>query len=314
MNVVSLFSGIGGIDLGFQQAGFQLVWANEIDSAACKTYRTNFPNSFLFEGDIRKTDASSIPDCDVLVAGFPCQPFSTAGFQKGFRDPRGNLFFEIVRIINKKQPKIVFLENVENIVDHDNQKTFLRIFTELSECGYDIKYRVLQPFDYAGIPQRRKRIFIVAFRSLELCDNFSFPKECEEKKGISDLIDFSEKQKERYYYDSTYENFNELVSKVKKGKIYSIKNDGTVYCSGYICPTLIAGMGKFPERIPVIMDDFGIRRLTVRECLRFQGFPDTFQMSREISIEEAYKQIGNSVCVPVVRRIAEEIMKILNEG
>ena len=311
MNVVSLFSGIGGIDLAFQQAGFHIAWANEKDSAACKTYRTNFPDSILVEDDIRQIDATTIPECDVLIAGFPCQPFSTAGFQKGFRDPRGNLFFEIVRVISEKHPKIVFLENVENIIEHDNQKTFLRIFSELAECGYDVKYRVLQPYEFAGIPQRRKRIFIIAFSSLDLCDRFSFPAKCEKKTIISDLIDSSQKQKSFYYYDASYENYNELLAKVKKGKIYAIKNDGTVYCSGNICPTLIAGMGKFPERIPVVMDNYGIRKLTIRECLRFQGFPDTYQMAKAISIEEAYKQIGNSVCVPVVKRIADVIMKVL---
>jgi len=309
--VVSLFSGIGGIDLAFQQAGFDIVWSNEKDTAACKTYRCNFESTKLVEGDIRNIDAAVIPTFDVLVAGFPCQSFSTAGFQKGFRDPRGNLFFEIIRIIKVHQPKVVFLENVENIIEHDDQKTFLRIFNELAECGYDVKYKTLQPYEYAGIPQRRKRIFIVAFRSLELCDRFSFPEECQDKKSIFDIIDVSQKQHKVYYYDSSYGNYDNLISSVRKGKIYSIRNDGSVYCSGKICPTLIAGMGKFPERIPVIMDDYGIRKLTVRECLRFQGFPDIYIISRDVTIEDAYKQIGNAVCVPVVRRIAAEIMKIL---
>ena len=306
-----MFSGIGGIDLGFQQAGFEIVWANEKDSAACKTYRKNFPLSNLIEGDIRNITSLNIPHFDILTAGFPCQSFSTAGFQKGFRDPRGNLFFEIIRIIKKYRPKVVFLENVENIIEHDDQKTFLRIFNELAECGYDVKYKTLQPYEYAGIPQRRKRIFIIAFSSLELCDRFSFPDECENKKSIFDIIDASKKQHKIYYYDDTYTNYENLVSSVKKGKIYSIRNDGTVYCSGKICPTLIAGMGKFPERVPVIMDDYGIRKLTVRECLRFQGFPDDYHLSRDISLEDAYKQLGNAVCVPIVQRIATEIMRIL---
>lgn len=155
MRVISLFAGIGGICLGFKQAGFDIVWANERDAAACKTYRYNFGDSYLVEGDIRKVSAESLPDFDVLTAGFPCQSFSRAGFQKGFRDPRGNLFFEIIRIVNEKQPRIIFLENVENIIEHNNQKTFLTIFNHLSECGYIVKYRILQPYDYAGIPQRR---------------------------------------------------------------------------------------------------------------------------------------------------------------
>ena len=311
LKVASLFSGIGGIDLAFQQAGFDIVWSNEKDVAACRKYRYNFPSTNLVEGDIRNIDANTIPSFDVLVAGFPCQSFSTAGFQKGFKDPRGNLFFEIIRVVKSHQPKIIFLENVENIIEHDGQRTFLRIFNELAECGYDVKYKTLQPYEYAGVPQRRKRIFIVAFKSLDLCDKFSFPQECADKKSIYDIIDFTERQHHIYYYDNTYNNYANLASVVKRGRIYSIRNDGSVYCSGEICPTLIAGMGKFSERIPVVLDDYGIRKLTVRECLRFQGFPETYNISRDVSIEDAYKQIGNAVCVPVVQMIATEIMKTL---
>lgn len=309
--VVDLFAGIGGICLGFKQAGFDIVWANERDAAACKTYRYNFGGTYLVEGDIRNISVESIPDFDVLTAGFPCQSFSTAGFRKGFRDPRGNLFFEIIRIVNKKQPRFIFLENVENIIEHDNQKTFLTIFNSLSECGYVVKYRTMQPYDYAGIPQRRKRVFIVAFRDLDDCDAFSFPDEIEDKQNIENIIDFSTKQHPIYYYKNEHPSYAELAQKAKPGKIYSLRNDGSVYCSGTLCPTLIAGMGKFPDRIPVVRDSYGIRRLTIRECLRFQGFPEDFNISQENSIEDAYKQVGNSVCVPVVNRIATEIAKVI---
>lgn len=311
MRVASLFAGIGGICLGFKQAGFDIVWANERDAAACKTYRFNFGNSYLQEGDIRNIQAKNIPDFDALTAGFPCQSFSTAGFKKGFRDPRGNLFFEIIRIVEEKRPRIILLENVENIVEHNNQKTFLTIFNSLSECGYDVKYRTLQPFDYAGIPQRRKRVFIVAFRDIDDCDDFSFPEGIKERQKIDKIIDFSQKQHASYYYENNHPSYPELELKAKIGKIYSLKNDGSVYCSGTLCPTLIAGMGKFPDRIPIVKDNYGIRRLTIRECLRFQGFPEDFNISRDNTIEDAYKQIGNSVCVPIVNRIAIEIAKVL---
>ena len=125
MRVASLFSGIGGIDLGFQQAGFDIVWANEFDKDAARTYRKNLGGEHLVEKDIRAVDVTSIPDFDVLVAGFPCQPFSSAGKQKGFQDPRGNLFFEIARVVEAKRPSVVFLENVSNLVQHDDGKTFL---------------------------------------------------------------------------------------------------------------------------------------------------------------------------------------------
>lgn len=213
--------------------------------------------------------------------------------------------------MEEKHPRIILLENVENIIEHDNQKTFLTIFNSLSECGYDVKYKTLQPNDYAGIPQRRKRVFIIAFRDMYDCDLFSFPEKIVEKQTLDRFIDFSQKQHTTYYYEKNHPSYPELECKTKTGKIYSIKNDGSVYCSGTLCPTLIAGMGKFPDRIPVVKDLYGIRRLTVRECLRFQGFPEEFNISHDNTIEDAYKQIGNSVCVPIVNKLAIEIAKVL---
>ena len=141
--VCSLFSGIGGIDLGFKQGGFDIVWANEFDSAACRTYRHNFGDVYLVEADVRNVSATDIPDFDVLTAGFPCQPFSIAGRQKGFEDKRGNLFFEITRIVDAKRPKIIFLENVPNLMEHDEGRTFLVIFNSLAQFGYSVYYKVM---------------------------------------------------------------------------------------------------------------------------------------------------------------------------
>ena len=163
MRVASMFSGIGGIDLAFQQAGFDVVWANEFDKDAAKTYRHNLGGEHLVESDIRSIDPMNIPDFDVLVAGFPCQPFSKMGFQKGFKDPRGNLFFEIARIVQNKLPRAIFLENVANLLEHDNGKTFLTIYNALVPFGYKFKYQVMDAMEYGNIPQQRTRIFIVAF-------------------------------------------------------------------------------------------------------------------------------------------------------
>ncbi len=170
-----MFSGIGGIDLGFEQAGFEIAWANDIDAEACKTYRHNFPNTYLIEGDVRDIDPRTLPDIDVLVAGFPCQPFSIMGYRRGFKDPRGNLFFEISRFIDIKRPKVVFLENVRNLMEHDDGKTFLVIYNTLAQFGYSVKYKVINATD-VNIPQNRTRIFIVAFLNIEDCDQFVFPK------------------------------------------------------------------------------------------------------------------------------------------
>ena len=163
MKVCSLFSGIGDIDLGFQQAGFDIVWANEFDKDAATTYRHNFGGEHLVECYIRNVNTSDIPDFDVLVAGFPCQPFSIAGKQKGFSDPRGDLFFQIARVAEAKKPQVIFLENVANLLEHDDGKSFLTIYNALVPYGYAFKYQVMDSFEYGNVPQHRSRIFIVAF-------------------------------------------------------------------------------------------------------------------------------------------------------
>ena len=155
--------------MAFQQAGFEIVWANEFDRDAAKTYRHNFGVDHLVERDIKSVRTEDIPDFDVLVAGFPCQPFSIAGKQKGFYDPRGNLFFEIARIVKDKRPPIIFLENVANLLQHDDGKTFLTIYNALVPFGYTFKYRVMDAIDYGNVPQHRTRIFIVAFLDYEKC-------------------------------------------------------------------------------------------------------------------------------------------------
>ena len=196
--VCGLFAGIGGIDLAFQQAGFEVVWANEFDKDACKTYKHNFPYTILSESDIREVDADDIPDFDVLVAGFPCQSFSICGNKKGFADERGNLFFEIMRIADVKKPKIIFLENVANLTEHDNGKTFNRIHNELSERDYYIRYVIADACNY-GIPQHRTRTYIVAFNDYEICNCFCFPEERPLHKHIFDIIDRSVKADYKFY-------------------------------------------------------------------------------------------------------------------
>ena len=260
MKVGSLFSGIGGIDLGFEQAGFELMWANEIDSAACKTYQYNFPNTHLIEGDVRDIDPCTLPDIDVLTAGFPCQPFSIMGYRRGFKDPRGNLFFEISRFINIKRPRVVFLENVRNLMEHDNGKTFLVIYNTLAQFGYSVKYKVINATD-VNIPQNRARIFIVAFLNIDDCDHFSFPEMMPLEAKINDVIDRSVKHDDVYYYGSSSRYFKELNTKiVDKTGIYRIDDSSVATRKWEICPALKANMGTYPDRVPIIRDDFGISK------------------------------------------------------
>ena len=312
-SVCSLFSGIGGIDLGFIQAGFDIVWANEMDAAACRTYRHNFPNTNLIEGDIKRIATSDIPDCDVLTAGFPCQPFSIAGLQKGFKDRYGNLFFEITRIIDAKRPKVVFLENVPNLMEHDDGKTFLVIFNGLAQFGYTVYYRVLASNDYGNLPQIRKRIYIVAIREDISNRLYQYPEPIELTLKSSDIINRSVKQHDIYYYTEG-KMYDRLAAHMKDRKaIYRITDTEVRWTKNQMCPTLTANMGTHKDRVHVVWDDYGIRKMTLRECLDFQGFPKEFYFPNTITIDDAYKQIGNTVSVPVIARLATKIKEMLME-
>ena len=310
MKVCSLFSGIGGIDLGFQQAGFDVVWANEFDKDAATTYRANFGNAYLVQKDIKTISASELPDFGVLVAGFPCQPFSIAGRQKGFDDPRGNLFFEIARIVEAKRPQVIFLENVSNLLQHDDGKTFLTIYNALVPFGYAFKYRVMDAFEYGNVPQHRKRIFIVAFLDYEKCDKFEFPDKIKPVVQLNDILVRNVKHDNSYYYNESsvyYADLKRIVT--DKKSLYKIYDSGVSRKAHYVCPTLTANMGTYPDRVPIILDDYGIRKITPYECLALQGFPKDYRFPK-IPMASAYKQCGNSVVVPVIRRIAENIIKV----
>ncbi len=308
-----MFSGIGGIDLGFKQAGFDIVWANEFDKNAAITYRYNFGTDILVEKDIRKVDVKEIPDFDVLVAGFPCQPFSIAGRQKGFNDYRGALFFEIARIAETKMPQIIFLENVANFLEHNDGHSFLTVYNALVPLGYSFRYKIMDSFEYGNVPQHRKRIFIIAFLDETKCERFQFPEEIACTIKLNDIIKRSVKHDEFYYYNDKNRHYSDLLKKVTdKQALYKINDYGVSRKAYYVCPTLTANMGTYPDRVPIVLDDYGIRKITPYECLALQGFPSTYKFPK-IPFESAYKQCGNSVVVPVIRRIAENIAKVLEK-
>lgn len=311
--VCSLFSGIGGIDLGFMQSGFEIVWANEINKSACNTYIANLGSGHIVNCDIRKIDTKDIPDFDILVAGFPCQPFSLAGRQKGFEDDRGQLFFEIKRIIKDKKPSVIFLENVANLIKHDNGKSFEQVYLSLMEEGYTVRYSTQNPKTHANIPQQRDRVFIVAFLDVKQCNRFNYPEEVVLTRKISEIIDIHTKHNHCYYYSNAHPLYNEMCQKIKiKGLVHRISDYGVSLKGFDICPTLTANMGTFPDRVHIIRDDFGIRKLTPYECLMLQGFPLDFKFPKGTTLSQAYKQIGNSVCVPIIKNIATNIYKVLD--
>ncbi len=307
--VGSMFAGIGGICLGFKQAGFKIIWANEIDKYACKTYRLNFGSNYLIQGDIQKIDISGIPKFDILTAGFPCQTFSSVGLQQGFNDPRGNLFFETARVINAVKPKVVFLENVANLLNHDNGRTFEVIKHTLEDLHYHVTYQVMNAKEYGNLPQQRNRIYIVAFKNKKYMSKFEFPDRSPLTLTAFDLFD-KEKQDDKYYMDNhrMWERMMEYMNDRKR--VYRFTDWGLSRGMEGICPTLLAAMGSRFERIPFFYDDFSVRLITPREAARLQGFPEAYILPTEHE-KQVYKQIGNSVAVPVVFRIAQNIMSVL---
>lgn len=308
-NVISLFSGIGGIDLAFEQAGFDIIWANDIDPDACITYQANFGNDSILQGDIRNINADYIPDSDVLISGFPCQSFSVCGNQKGFCDERGNLFFEIMKIIDQKQTPILFLENVANLAEHDNGKTFNIIHNELVSRGYYIRYQIADACDY-GVPQHRTRTYIIAFKSGSLCKEFMFPLQRRLKQHIFDIIDKTVKVDDEYYYDVSTSQYKRLYAAITdEDQIYRFADFGIQSSKDGISFTLKANMGTYHNRVPIVKDNYGIRRITPYECLALQGFPKTYRFA-DIPLYSAYRLCGNSVVVPVVKEIAENIRTV----
>ena len=310
MKVGGLFAGIGGIELGFKKAGFDIEWANEIDKNACITYRLNHKHK-LFEKDLNDLETSEVVPIDILTGGFPCQAFSIAGYQKGFRDDRGNVFFQILRFIDDLEPKIVFLENVKNLLGHDKGKTFKRIKDELEERGYYLKHKVLNSSEYGEIPQNRERIYIVAFNDKNIADRFEFPKAKKLSKKVTDF--FEDEVDEKFYYNKSryYEQLKEEMR--NSDTIYQWRRVYVRENKSKLCPTLTANMGTGGHNVPLIIDKKDIRKLTPRECARFQGYSDNFKFPEKMSNSSLYKQIGNSVTVPVIEAIAKEIKKAINE-
>lgn len=314
LKVASFFAGVGGIDLGFEQTGrFETVYANEYNSEPVKTYEENFDIKVDCRS-INDVKPEDIPEVDVMIGGFPCQAFSIAGYRKGFEDEKGRgvLFFEMLRLIKAKKPKIVFLENVKNLVGHDNGNTFEVILSALKDAGYYVKYQVLNGMNYGNIPQNRERIYIVAFKDEKQYHYFEFPEPVKLTKKITDIVNIQEKVEDKYYYtEEKYPRIFKDMPELKEGVIYQWRRVYMRENKSNVCPTLTANMGTGGHNVPLIKTNFGLRKLTPKECFMFQGFPETFKLPKN-SDAQLFKQAGNSVVVPVIRRIAENIAKTLD--
>lgn len=302
---IDLFAGVGGIRIPFEAAGGECVFTSEWDKFAQQTYISNFHDEV--HGDITQVDESEIPPHDVILAGFPCQPFSNAGLKEGFNDTRGTLFFEIERIARYHEPKIMLLENVKGLVSHDKKRTFKVILERLDELGYWVEHKVLNARDF-GVPQNRERIYIVAY-SKEWFDegDFSFPRPSKKETRVGDVLDTR--------VDSKYTISDRLWAGHQRRKLeHAAKGNGFGYSlfsvdSPYTS-TISARYYKDGSEILIKQRGKNPRKVTPREAARLQGFPEWFQVHP--SDTQAYRQFGNSVAVPVIEAIAKKIAKLLS--
>ncbi len=320
--VGSLFAGVGGICRGFSDAGFSVKWANDNDKFAAITYRANFEHNFD-NSDIHTLNPSDFKKVDIITSGFPCQAFSVAGYQKGFEDCRGNLFFETMRFVKDLKPKAILLENVKNLKGHDKGKTFRIIEDCVRDYGYSFIPKVLNTMEYGNIPQTRERLFIVGFRGEADFDKpeskalysryFDFPVKIRLTKTVHKDILEKSRVEDRYYYTEKSKYYKTLREQMKsKDTVYQWRRVYLRENKSGVCPTLTANMGTGGHNVPLVLDDYGIRKLTPRECARLQGFKESFILPKEVANTQLYKQMGNSVTVSVIKRIAEEIKKTLD--
>lgn len=314
LRIDAFFSGVGGIELGFEQTGeFRVVYANEFDKNARITYAENYPDINLDGRDIHNVDPNEIPDCDVIMGGFPCQAFSIAGYRKGFEDERGDLFFEMLKMIKVKKPKIVFVENVKNLVSHDHGNTFKVIREALALNGYYLKWKVLNGKDYGNVPQNRERIYLLGFSDKRDYDKFEFPKPIKLTTSLKDVIDFHAKVDDKYYYKKGKQPFYDKLVPVinSQDTVYQWRRQYVRENKSGVIPTLTANMGTGGHNVPLILTDSEeIRKLTPKETFNAQGYPKEFKLP-DIANGQLYKQAGNSVVVPVINRIANNIVKSL---
>ena len=309
LKMIDLFAGTGAFTNAFEKTGnVECVFSNDMVEWSKKIYDSNFTHKLTL-GNLNDIKTEDIPKHDILTGGFPCQPFSIAGKQEGFQDERSNVFWKILAIIDYHKPSCVILENVKNLVSHDEGKTFAIIKKNLMERGYHIRFKVLDTAEITSIPQHRERIYIVCIKSKDVFDKFTLDFPNIPKAQISSLLESNIADK--YYYtdkSSTWELVKNSV--LKKNTVYQYRRVYVRENKSNECPTLTANMGGGGHNVPLILDDKGIRKLTPRECFNFQGFPSSYKLPN-ISDTNLYKLAGNAVSLPVVELIANRLIPLL---
>jgi DNA (cytosine-5)-methyltransferase 1 len=301
---IDLFAGIGGMRIAFEKVGGECVFSSEWDKYAQQTYTANFGDTP--HGDITQVKLSDVPRHDILIGGFPCQPFSNAGLKRGFEDTRGTLFFDVARIIDHRKPSMVLLENVKGFISHDKGRTMAVVKETLEDLGYNVFHKVLNARDF-GVPQNRERIFIVAINKKKMGSiGFEYPLPRKVETKVGDILDSK--------VDEKYTISNKLWAGHKRrlkehrekgnGFGYSLFNAKSPYTS-----TISARYYKDGSEILIEQKDANPRKLSPREAARLQGFPEKFKIP--VSDNQAYKQFGNSVAIPVIHAIAKAMVRLI---
>ena len=306
LRMIDLFAGTGAFTTAFEETGKVVcVYANDISRDARLIYDQNHRHP-LHQLDINQIKATDIPPHDILTAGFPCQPFSIAGSQKGFADVRSNVFWKILEIIDHHQPRGIVLENVKNLKSHDHGETFRVITSSLEQRGYHLHYEILNTSEITGIPQHRERIYIVCLKP-DLQFSLDFPTQI--KRSISDFLETTVDV--RYHYTPESSIWSLLESAVTQSDtIYQFRRVYVRENKSRECPTLTANMGTGGHNVPIVYRGGIIRKLTPRECFNLQGFPSTYTLNG-LSNSSLYQLVGNAVSLPVVRLIAQRLVNLM---
>jgi DNA (cytosine-5)-methyltransferase 1 len=310
-NVMDLFSGTGAFSLEFSKnKNCQVILANDFIKSSKDIYTLNFPGHNYVLDDIHNLKTEELPKFDIITGGISCQPFSIAGKLLGFEDTRSNVFWKMLEIINYHKPKVVIIENVKNLLTHDNGNSLKTIIDNLKQKGYLIKYKVLDTCKITGIPQHRERLYIIGFLEIKMFDNFTFDFPSVKCKTIKEMLE--NKVNEKYHYTNRYKIYDIVKDAItKENTIYQLRRQYVRENKNNVCPTLTKTMGMGGHNVPLIIQNGIIRKLTPRECFRFQGFPESYLLPPDMSDTQLYQLAGNAISPPIAKLIIDKLISII---